>query len=105
MNEMSTGDVLAVLLVLLLIVGSIPAACWQIRRARRTESVHDEIVRLAHERAERARTADQTALDPGPVEEQVSLVLHSHLLDNPYLGDQFARLDRAIREQQHGDNL
>lgn len=53
MRTLSTGDVLAVLFVLLLIVGSIPAVCWQIRRARREESLRDQILRAGQPPAQR----------------------------------------------------
>lgn len=48
MSDMSTGDVLAALFVLLLIVGSVPAARWQIRRARLDDRRRDEIIRAAY---------------------------------------------------------
>lgn len=47
MSDMSTGDVIATLFVLLVIVGSVPAACWQVRRARHRDRVRDEILRAA----------------------------------------------------------
>lgn len=72
---------------------------WNVRRSRRRESVRDQLVRLAHERADHAAVQDPAVLDPGPVEQQVAVVLNSYVLDDPYLADGFARLDQAIRDQ------
>lgn len=87
--------------IAVLLFGSIPVACWQIRRARREESVRDRLVRLAHERAERASVQDSGVLDPGPVEQQAAVALTSYVLDNLYLADGFARLDQAIRDHSN----
>lgn len=92
----ATTEQLAVIAVVILI--GLPVSIAQVRRARRQESVRERLVRLAHERAEQARTEDPQALDPGPVEQQVSVVLNSYVLSHLYLGDQLARLDRDIRE-------
>lgn len=94
----STGDILTTLFILLLLAGSVPAARWQLRRARRHESIRDQLIRLAHERASEARRADSALLNPGPAEQQAAVVVNSYALDNRALAKGFARLDEAMRE-------
>lgn len=80
---------------------------WQ-ARSRRGESVRDRLVRLAHERADRAAGQDSGVLDPGPVEQQAAVALTSYVLDNPDIANRFARLDQAIRDNTNtpeGDQL
>lgn len=73
---------------------------WQVRADRRRGSVRDRLVRLAHDRANRAAAQDPGALDPGPVEQQAAVALTSYALDNLDLADGFARLDQAIRDHR-----
>jgi hypothetical protein len=47
MNDLSTGGVIALIVLAVVVLGSVPAACWQVRRARYQDRVRDEIVRAA----------------------------------------------------------
>ncbi|MFE7972965.1 hypothetical protein [Streptomyces shenzhenensis] len=48
--------------ILAFLAASLAGGIWQVRRAARTESTRDRIVREAHERAEAAREADALEL-------------------------------------------
>lgn len=86
------------LIIPALLLAALVAWRWKAHTARRGGSVRGRLVRLAHERAERAATADPGVLDPGPVEQQAAVALTSYVLDNPDIADGFARLDQAIRD-------
>lgn len=78
---------------------SLPAAYWQIQRARRHESTKARIVRENHERAEAARLSDPAAFAaPDPLRTEVEAHLTGYVLDNLWIADQFARFDRALHE-------
>ncbi|NUS83715.1 MAG: hypothetical protein HOY75_13455 [Streptomyces sp.] len=96
------------LVVFLVILIGVPAAIAQARRARRRESVRNQLIRLAHERAETARTADPIALATAPSYGWLPGDLEDHLIgflaDNPDIARSYVRLDRArARQQQKGE--
>lgn len=99
----TTAAALTVAAVLLV---GVPGLYCQIRRAAAHESAKDRIVRETHERARAAALMDPVALaevDEARLRTNVEGHLVGYLLDHPDVVAGFARLDRAVRERQNGE--
>jgi hypothetical protein len=96
----------AALIVLAVLLVGVPALYVQIRRAAAHESTKARIVRETHERARAAALSDPVTLTAADeVASDIGGHLVGYLLDNPQLAAGFERLDRAMREQQKGEQL
>lgn len=104
MGGMSTATIANICVVFALLAAAGAITRWLSRRAHTRGAVRDRVVRLTHERADRARTSDPAAIAAGdPLTRDVTAHLVAYVLDHPDLADAFARLDRDIREQTKGE--
>lgn len=100
---MSTLEAASIVAAVLLV--GVPSTFLLIRRAQRAESERDRIVRNAHERARQAAHQDGHTLAEAARADRLPPEVEDHLihfiLDHPDVADGFARLARAIRDEQN----
>lgn len=97
----------AALTVLAVLLGfSFAALCWQVRRARRAESVRDRIIRESNVRPE-PDVRDASETKPGTdvaVQDALELIYSLDAYDpadDPELNARLERLRQAIRDEQN----